>query len=147
MRALAFRSVTTDGKTDEEVVQDLDALYDSRTKDQKRADVLVAFACRAIFGARTQTRPNVRCRRHHVRPGLLRVLSVAAARGRTDGAQRLDGAGEVGTLLDALDRSVPILKDYRDAMTHALDDKLDDLAWFGRYRGEASTGRASRVRD
>jgi hypothetical protein len=55
----------------------------------------------------------------------------ARKRLQTDGLLRQP----LDQLLADLDAAIPYLKDYRDMMTHAVDDVLDDLMWFGDYAG------------
>ncbi len=113
---------------------------DPRTKKQRRADMLAAYARRAIFGIRAQ---QERLDQEPVPAGHdLDFYAFAAWQLREAGRQaqnrlRLDA---VSALLDALDSEIPRLREYRNAMTHSLDDGLKNAAWFGQFVVELLPG-------
>lgn len=108
-----------------------------RAKDQRRADILSAFARRAIFGVRAQRRRIAEA--EDVVTFDLDFYAHAAWQLREAGRQahrRLQALGitqDLANLLAALDADFPHLVLYRDKMTHALDDTLPDLAWFKEF--------------
>lgn len=42
--------------------------------------------------------------------------------------------------LEDLDQELPNLRLYRDVMAHAVDDRMDDWAWFGQFAGRLLPG-------
>ena len=104
-------------------------------------DILLSFAVRGIFGARAQ---RGRMARAEVVTYDLDFYVFAAWQLRESGRQALRRLGieDVRALLERLDEEVPLLKDYRDMMTHALDDRLSlaNLAWFGPFAANLEPG-------
>lgn len=117
---------------------------ENRTAMQRRADMLCAFACRGIYGARTQRQ---RMTDAHVVTFDLDFYAFSAWQLREAGRQaknRMDGVPEirpkVAELLESLDLSIPGLKSFRDQMTHAVDDVNSNHAQFGGFVAELLPG-------
>src|SRR5262245_31132719 len=111
-----------------------------RTEQQRRADILSAHARRAIFGLRAQQHRLTR--EDPPAPHDLDFYAYAAWQLREAGRQahgRL-GLAEAAAFLDELDAAIPRLREYRNVMTHAVDDGLNDVAWFGQFAAELLPG-------
>lgn len=108
-----------------------------RTKIQRRADILCAFARRGIYGARTQRQRMLEAA---VVTFDLDFYAFAAWQLREAGRQaqkRMTPMPEVrqnvAQLLEQLDRAIPGLQTFRDEMTHAIDDVNVDHAQLGEF--------------
>lgn len=109
-----------------------------RTKTKRRADVLSAYARRAIFALRAQReRLAVAPAPHDIDFYAHAAWQLPEAGGQARGRLSLAAAA---ALLDELDEAVPRLREYRDVMTHAVDDGLENIAWFGDRVGEILDG-------
>ena len=115
-----------------------------RTTTQRRADVLCAFACRGIYGARTQRRRMLDA---DVVSFDLDFYAFAAWQLREAGRQARDRMRSVTelrpkvvALLERLDAAVPGLKSFRNEMTHAIDDANLNHAQFGAFVAELLPG-------
>ena len=115
-----------------------------RTKMQRRADILCAFARRGIYGARVQ---RERMLAADVVTFDLDFYAFAAWQLRESGRQaqnRMSGVSEVHPkieqLLAQLDAAIPDLKSFRDEMTHAVDDVNGHHAQFGAFVAQLLPG-------
>ena len=115
-----------------------------RTALERRADMLCAYACRGIYGARTQRQRMLDA---DVVTFDLDFYAFAAWQLREAGRQaknRMPGAPEVkpkvAALLEQLDAAVPGLQSFRDEMTHAVDDVNPNHAQFGSFVAELLPG-------
>ena len=104
-----------------------------------RQRILAAFARRALHGLREQRQ---RLQVDHPAPHDLDFYAHAAYQLREAGRQGLQRLKleAIRMPLEELDREVPNLKLYRDVMAHAVDDQMEDWAWFGQFAGKLRPG-------
>lgn len=97
-----------------------------------RRSRLTAFVRRSIYGLRAQ---RLRLAVDHPTGFDLDFYAHAAWLLRESIRQgiRRTGLRELQPVLDELDAELPHLKDYRDVITHAVDDRMSEWAWFGQF--------------
>ena len=112
------------------------------TKREERRQLLAAFARRAIVAMRAQ---RDRLQQEPIPADYdLDFYAHAAWQLRESCRQaikRLD-LKELRQPLAEFDKNIPGLQKYRDAMTHALDDKIRGWIWFNDFVGIMQLGGA-----
>jgi hypothetical protein len=110
-------------------------------KRDLRRRILAAFAKRAIHAMRAQQdRVYVTFPADYD----LDFYAHAAWQLRETCRQAIDrlGLDDLRDPLAELDEAFPRLREYRDAMTHALDDRIHGWSWFGDFVGVIHPGGA-----
>lgn len=107
---------------------------------ERRARILAAFARRALFAARAQQErlEQAELPADHD----LDFYAHAAWQLREAGRQAANRLGlpQLKAAIAGLDEAMPGLRDYRDMITHSLDDRIARPAWFGSFAVDLQDG-------